>query len=201
MTLPVDLATLWLFIPAALALNLTPGNDMMLCLGQGLNHGPRAGIAASFGIALGALIHTLLAAFGLATLLAANPTMFALIRWAGVAYLLYLAWRGIVDRPVDLPIDKETVNKESKRDSDHPIKWFKPFKQGLIVNLLNPKVALFILAFLPQFVDPDRGSTVAQFLFLGSIPCWHNRKQSQITNWWYEVIPVSIISNLCGFST
>ncbi len=89
MLIPIE--TLLLFVPAALALNLTPGNDMLFCLGQGVRAGPRAGIAASLGIAAGGMLHTLAAALGLAALLAAHPGAFEAIRWAGVAYLVYLA--------------------------------------------------------------------------------------------------------------
>jgi len=165
MNFPVELATLWLFVPAALALNLTPGNDMLLCLGQGLNHGPRAGVAASFGVSLGVVVHTLLAAFGLAALLAVEPVAFELIRWTGIAYLLYLAWQGVFKKNDAFAIN----NAANVLDTSQPV-LAKHFKQGLIVNLLNPHVAVFILAFLPQFVDPGKGSTITQFLFLGAIP-------------------------------
>ncbi len=154
----IDTAQLLIFIPAALALNLTPGADMLFCLGQGLKSGPRAGIAASFGIATGALIHSLLAAFGLAALLAAYPFAFEIVRWAGVAYLVWLALQAVRSR--NAPIAAAQIGKST---------LFAAWRDGTLVNLLNPKVAIFVLAFVPQFVDPARGSTIIQFLILGAI--------------------------------
>lgn len=155
----VPLETLLIFAPAALALNLTPGNDMLFCLGQGMRSGPRAGIAASVGIATGVLLHTLAAAVGLAALLAAHPGAFEVIRWAGVAYLVVLAvqaFRGsgpLVSPDAALPRGPA----------------LRAWREAVLVSLLNPKVAVFVLAFLPQFVDPARGGTFAQFMLLGTI--------------------------------
>jgi len=95
MTLAVDPVTLLAFIPAALALNLTPGADMMFCVGQGLKSGPRAAVAADLGIALGGMVHVALAGLGLGALVAAHPGLFDLIRWIGVAYLLWLALQAL----------------------------------------------------------------------------------------------------------
>lgn len=154
----IDPGQLWIFIPAAIALNLTPGSDMLFCLGQGLKGGPRAGIAASIGISTGALIHTLLAAIGLAALLAAYPLAFEVVRWAGVAYLVWLAVQAIRTQATGLA-------PASVRSGGMMSAW----RDGVLVNLLNPKVAVFILAFLPQFVDPARGAPFLQFLVLGAI--------------------------------
>jgi len=156
MLIPVE--TLLVFIPAALALNLTPGNDMLFCLGQGMKSGPRAGIAASFGIAAGGMLHTLAAALGLAALLAAHPGAFEAIRWAGVAYLVWLAIQAFRS-PTSLLAPTAGVGNSP---------W-RAFREAVVVNVLNPKVAVFILAFLPQFVDPARGSTFLQFLLLGVV--------------------------------
>lgn len=154
----IDPAQLLIFIPAALALNLTPGSDMLFCLGQGLKSGPRAGIAASFGIATGSMIHSLLAAFGLAALLAAYPLAFEVVRWAGVAYLVWLAIQAVRSR-------NDSLSPAQVRSGT----LFAAWRDGTLVNLLNPKVAVFVLAFVPQFVDPARGSTILQFLILGAI--------------------------------
>lgn len=154
----IPLDTLLIFIPAALALNLTPGNDMLFCLGQGMKSGPKAGMAASLGIATGVLIHTLAAGIGLAALLAAHPGAFEAIRWGGVAYLVYLAIQAF-RAPVALAAPRGGVRNGA---------W-KAWRDAVIVSLLNPKVAVFVLAFLPQFVDPARGSTLLQFLVLGGI--------------------------------
>jgi threonine/homoserine/homoserine lactone efflux protein len=154
--LPVDPLTLLAFIPAGLALNLTPGADMMFCLGQGLKSGRRAAMAANFGIALGGMVHTLLAALGLGALVAAHPGAFEAIRWLGVGYLLWLAIGALRSSPF---ADDAQVA---------PTSTARAFWQGLMVNLLNPKVILFILAFLPQFVEPSR-PILPQFLTLGVV--------------------------------
>ncbi len=155
LNLPVDPLTLLAFIPAGLALNLTPGADMMFCLGQGLRSGRRAAMAANVGIAVGGMVHTTLAALGLGALVAAHPAAFEAIRWLGVGYLLWLALAALRSRP----IADATVA---------PASAGRVFWQALLVNLLNPKVILFILAFLPQFVDPAR-PVLPQFLTLGAV--------------------------------
>ncbi len=154
---PIEAVTLLAFLPAALALNLTPGADMMFVLAQGLKGGARAGMAANLGIALGCFVHVLIAGLGLAALLKAHPMAFEVIRWGGVAYLLWLAvksWNA--GRPEIASVTRAPV--------------LRVFREALVVNLLNPKVALFILAFLPQFVTASR-PVLPQFLALGLIIC------------------------------
>ena len=140
------------FMPAALALNLTPGADMMFCLGQGLKGGPRAALAADAGIAVGGMIHVTLVGLGLGAAVATAPWLFEAIRWLGVGYLVWLACltlrAGSVQR--DLP----------------SVRPARAFREGLVVNLTNPKVILFVLAFVPQFVDPSR-PVLPQFLIFG----------------------------------
>lgn len=152
--LPVEPLTLLAFVPAGLALNLTPGTDMMFCLGQGLKSGWRPAMAANFGIATGGIVHTLLAALGLGALVAAHPAAFEAIRWLGVGYLLWLAVGALRASPF------------AREAQVVPTTPGMAFWQGLMVNLLNPKVILFILAFLPQFVTPSR-PIMPQFLTLG----------------------------------
>jgi threonine/homoserine/homoserine lactone efflux protein len=156
--LPVEPLTLLAFIPAGLALNLTPGADMMFCLGQGLKSGRQAAMAANVGIAVGGLVHTLLAALGLGALVAAHPAAFEVIRWLGVCYLVWLAVAAFRAAPFAAETQVAVVPAG------------KVFLQALVVNLLNPKVILFILAFLPQFVDPAR-PILPQFLTLGVVFC------------------------------
>lgn len=156
--LPVDPLTLLAFVPAGLALNLTPGADMMFCLGQGLKAGRKAATAANFGIAAGGMVHTTLAALGLGALVAAHPAAFEAIRWLGVGYLLWLALAALRSRAFAAEAVVEKVPAS------------RVFLQALMVNLLNPKVILFILAFLPQFVDPLR-PILPQFLALGLVFC------------------------------
>ena len=150
----IDPILLAAFIPAALALNLTPGADMMFCLGQGLRSGPRAAMAANAGIAAGAFVHVVLAALGLGAIVARYPAAFEAIRWLGVLYLLWLAWRTLQTGPVaaNLPNTPAT----------------RAFRDGLLVNLTNPKVILFVLALLPQFTNPAL-PLMPQFLVLGAV--------------------------------
>lgn len=131
---------------------------MLFCLGQGAKSGPKAGIAASFGIATGSFIHALAGGLGLAALIAANPIAFEVIRWAGVGYLLYLALQAFAS-----PIG--TLQPE---EVDRSMNW-QAWKDGVLICLLNPKVAIFMLALVPQFVDPERESILVQFLVLGTV--------------------------------
>ena len=154
----IDLNSLFVFIPIALALNLTPGADMLFCLGQGAKSGPKAGMAASLGIATGSFIHALAGGLGLAALIAANPVAFEIIRWAGVGYLLYLAAKAVTTPIGSLEPDNLDVSRS-----------LQAWRDGVLVCLLNPKVAIFMLALVPQFVDPDKGSVLFQFLIFGMI--------------------------------
>ncbi len=152
----IDPVALAAFVPAALALNLTPGADMMFCLGQGLRSGPRAAVAASAGISVGGMVHTALAGLGLGAVIAAVPGAFDVIRWIGVAYLLWLA--------------VQTVRGGSAaRGTAPPMTAARAFRTGLFVNLSNPKVILFVLAFVPQFVVPEAGPVLGQFLIFGGV--------------------------------
>lgn len=151
----IDAVTLLAFVPAALALNLTPGADMMFCLAQGMRGGPRPAVAASAGISAGSMVNVALAGAGLGAVVASMPGLFDAIRWAGVLYLLWLAVRTL-----RAPLGT------SQAPAVHPA---RAFRDGFLVNISNPKVILFILAFVPQFVDPARGSVLGQFLILGSV--------------------------------
>ena len=150
----MDLLVLLAFIPAALALNLTPGADMMFCLGQGLRSGPGPAIAASGGIALGGFVHALAAGLGLSALISALPGAFDVIRWIGVGYLLWLAWQSLRAGSVSGAVPGVSARRA--------------LAQGFVVNLTNPKVILFVLAFVPQFVDPTR-AVLPQFLICGAV--------------------------------
>lgn len=128
---------------------------MMFCLGQGLRSGRAPAIAASAGISTGSMVHVVLAGLGLGAVVAAQPALFDVIRWIGVGYLLYLAW-GALHTPV-LRADLAAV----------PAK--QAFRAGFWVNLTNPKVILFVLAFVPQFVVPEAGPVLGQFLIYGLV--------------------------------
>ena len=151
----MDIYLLLAFIPAAIALNLTPGADMLFCLGQGLRSGTKQAFAASAGVSMGSMTHVTIAGLGLGAVIAAFPWIFDVIRWIGVAYLLYLAVTAL---------RASTQSGETVR-----LTSAQAFRQGYFVNLSNPKVILFVLAFIPQFVDPTQGSVLAQFVLFGSV--------------------------------
>lgn len=152
----IDPMTLLTFVPAALALNLTPGADMVFCLGQGVRGGRRSAWLASAGVALGVVAHAVLAGTGVATLFAAIPWSFDAIRVCGIAYLLWLAFQ-MLGKP-------HVQGKDGGLGSEDGA-----FRSALIVNLTNPKVALFVLAFVPQFVSPGAGPVFLQFLVFGGV--------------------------------
>ncbi len=148
--------TILLFIGAAAILFLTPGPNMMFAVACGLAGGPRAGIAAGLGAATGIVVHTGFAAVGLTALLAASPSLFGALRWIGAAYLLWLAvaaWRA-----------GDALEGRLGRDTPR-----RAFRRALLTSLLNPKLAFFMIAFLPQFVSPEAGPAWAQFVILGAI--------------------------------
>jgi threonine/homoserine/homoserine lactone efflux protein len=151
-----DLATLAPFLVAALALNLTPGADMTYVIARSLGQGRGAGISSAFGIAAGSFLHSVFAAIGLSALVLHSELAFQLIKYAGAAYLLYLAWKAW-----------RSGNEAAEIAERQPAGLGRIFLEGALTNLLNPKVALFILAFLPQFVDPAKGNVAGQILFLG----------------------------------
>jgi threonine/homoserine/homoserine lactone efflux protein len=153
---------LGVFAAAVFVLNATPGVDFLLTVSRTLQGGVRAGVAAALGISAGCVVHALAAAFGLAALLALHPGAFRLIQWAGAAYLVWLGLgmlrqalrRGAADAPL--------AAKQLARPG-----WIE-FRTGLLTNVLNPKVALFFLAFLPQFVPAASPSKTLSFLLLGA---------------------------------
>jgi RhtB (resistance to homoserine/threonine) family protein len=155
MSLP-DANTLLLFMTAALALNVTPGPDMLYVVARSVSEGRAAGVISSFGIAAGSLVHTLAVALGLAGLLRAVPIAFEIVKWVGAAYLIWLGVRAL--RRHGKVVGPSSVTPASRG---------AVFRQGMLTNLLNPKVALFFLAFLPQFVDPERGPVALQVISLG----------------------------------
>jgi threonine/homoserine/homoserine lactone efflux protein len=146
-----------LFILAGILLNLTPGQDTLYVLGRSLSGGLRAGIAAALGIGVGSLIHTVAAALGLSVVLAASPAAFMIVKLCGAAYLVFLGAKLLFFRPRAL-----AAPRPSERGD-----W-SAFAQGILSNVLNPKVALFFLAFLPQFISPASTSKTLDFLALGA---------------------------------
>lgn len=158
----IPMSVLLSFLVAGVVLNLTPGSDVMFTIASGLKGGVPAGVAAATGVALGSFVHVTLTTFGLAALLATLPWVFQVIKWGGVLYLLLLAYQAwTAAAPNDTP--------DTGRASYSRASYWRALKQGCITNVTNPKVALFILAFLPQFADETRGPIWAQMLILGVI--------------------------------
>jgi len=147
----------WLFIATAIVLILTPGQDTFFILGRSLAGGRSAGVAAALGVSAGTVGHTILAALGLSALLATSPYAFMAVKFAGAAYLLTIGVKALLTRSAQAPGAQSTTNGG---------RW-PAFRQGIITNLLNPKVALFFLALMPQFIEAGSPSKVAAFLALG----------------------------------
>ena len=146
------------FIIAGILLNLTPGADTMYILTRSITQGRKAGIYSVLGITTGGLIHTTLAAFGLSIILAKSAFAFNTIKYIGVAYLVYLGIKMIIDK------NNLFDNKTQKIETTD---LFKIYRQGLLTNVLNPKMALFFLSLLPQFINPHYANGPIPFLILG----------------------------------
>jgi threonine/homoserine/homoserine lactone efflux protein len=146
-----------LFVAAGVFLNLTPGQDTLYIVGSSIAYGRRTGIASALGIAAGCIVHTVAAAVGLSALLATSATAFNVIKLTGALYLIYLGIRAL-GSPAAVPTAPGHL-------SSMPIGL--AFRRGVLTNVLNPKVALFFLALLPQFIDSDSPAKVAAFLALG----------------------------------
>lgn len=148
-----------LFVVSGLLLNISPGPDTLYILGRTASQGWRGGAVAALGIGAGLIIHTFAAALGLSAILAASATAFSIVKWVGAAYLVYLGVSLLLSRPAN---HEQTPVLPTAR-------LRTVFFQGLLTNVLNPKVALFFLAFLPQFIEPGTPDKTVAFLFLGLI--------------------------------
>lgn len=144
------------FIPAALLLLVTPGPAVLFVIARSIEHGTKAGIVSAFGLTAGGLVHVMAAVIGLSALIAQSALAFNVVKYLGAAYLVYLGIRAFRDAP-----DSHTVKPPRARKSSNL------FFEGFMVNVLNPKAALFFLAFLPQFVDPSTGNPGMQAFVLG----------------------------------
>lgn len=147
-----------LFLFAATALILSPGQDTLYVITRGISQGKVAGIISALGVSLGIIFHTLFAALGLSVVLQSSALAFSVVKYVGAAYLIYLGTRTLLNR-------KALVLQTDRRQ----ISSIVLLSQGFISNLFNPKVALFFLAFLPQFVTPNAGSPALQMTFLGLV--------------------------------
>jgi threonine/homoserine/homoserine lactone efflux protein len=145
------------FAVAATVLLLTPGPAVLYIVARSIEQGRVAGLASAFGITTGTLVHVLASTLGLSALLASSTLAFSAVRYAGAGYLIYMGMRRILSR-TDAPALQLQLPRRSLA---------RLYRDGFVVNLLNPKTALFFLAFLPQFVDPSRGAAAFQIAFLG----------------------------------
>ena len=153
-----DAATLALFSLAALALIVVPGPAVLYIVARSVDGGRRAGVVSALGIGAGGLVHVLAATVGLSALVVSSARAFEAVKYAGAAYLVYLGVRRLLTR-----------DEPDERDDVHRAPLGRIFRQGVVVNVLNPKTALFFLAFLPQFVDPRAGSVALQTATLGVV--------------------------------
>ena len=146
------------FLITGILLNLTPGNDTVFILAKSIGQGKKAGIISAFGIGTGAIFHTLLAAFGLSIVISKSILFFNIVKYAGAAYLFYIGYKMLRDK------------SQLKTDciiADTSVNYWKIYRDAIVTNILNPKVALFFIAFLPQFIEPTVSNTVLPFLILG----------------------------------
>jgi threonine/homoserine/homoserine lactone efflux protein len=149
-------SSLVLFMSAALLLLVIPGPAVFYIVGRSIGHGRSAGLVSALGVSVGSLVHTAAAAVGLSALLMSSAIAFAAVKYLGAVYLVYLGIQKIRrEEPFEVP------------GGPSGVKLSRIFAQGIVVNVLNPKAALFFFAFLPQFVDSKRGNVAAQILFLG----------------------------------
>ena len=151
------------FMAASLLLSVTPGSDSMYIITRSVSQGNKAGMYSVLGVISGILVHTLLAALGLSILLANSPLAFTIVKYIGASYLCYLGFKMLTSKR-DAPL-AEQLNEKSKLAKT--LDYFKIYEQGMLTNTLNPKVALFFLAFFPQFVDPSYAHSTLSFLILG----------------------------------
>ena len=150
-------STLGIFALAALALIAIPGPNLIYIASRSMSDGRRAGLASALGVETGTIVHVTAAAAGLSALIASSAAAFDAIRYLGAAYLVYLGIRALLSRDGD------------QAAAPKPVSLARAYRQAVLVQVLNPKVALFFLAFLPQFVDPGRGPVATQVLVLGAV--------------------------------
>jgi len=151
--------TFWLvFFSAALALNLSPGPDLLFVLSRTLSGGRRVGVASVCGVCSGALVHVAAAALGLSAIMATSALAFAVVTYVGAAYLVYLGIQALRSTGAGMSLDLKNASR---------ITAWQAYRQGILVDVLNPKAAIFFMAFLPQFVRPDGGAVALQLLVLG----------------------------------
>ena len=147
----------WLFVATGVLLNLTPGQDTLYILGRSIAQGRKIGVASALGISAGGVVHTLAAALGLSAVLATSASAFVALKVVGAAYLVYLGIRLLITRTAAV----------GSTDIAGLVDMWTAFRQGMLTNILNPKVALFFLALMSQFIEPDSPTKLGAFLVLG----------------------------------
>lgn len=174
----MSMETLWVFCTAVVIVVATPGADMLYITANGISGGPKAGIASVLGVATGAYIHVLLAAFGLNVILSTSLLAYRAVVLVGALYLAYIGISALLSKGGLMQIEAAP-----------PRPLFQIWQQGVLVNLTNPKAVLFVLSFLPQFVNPKIGPVIPQFLILGAII---------IVTMLILMTPIAIYSGRCG---
>jgi threonine/homoserine/homoserine lactone efflux protein len=177
---------LWLFIAAGLLLNLTPGPDVVYIVGSAMRRGARAGLVAALGVTAGCFVHVLAAGLGVTALVAASSTAFFLLKLLGAAYLVWLGLRLLFARVSSL-VPADAASGASAEPTDAAPDHRAVFWGGFLTNVLNPKVALFFLAFLQQFISTDASSNLGSFLLLGLLfnvnGLWVNGGYALLASW------------------
>ena len=146
------------FLLAGILLNITPGNDTIFILSRSIAQGKQAGVMSVLGIATGSIIHTSFAALGLSIIISESIVAFSILKYAGAAYLIFIGYKMLVEPP------HPELNLQPKKSADN---LKKIYRDAVITNVLNPKVALFFIAFLPQFINPAFKNTLLPFMLLG----------------------------------
>ena len=162
-----DASSLLMFILAGWLLNLTPGPDVLYIVRHAMRQGVRAGMVAALGIVSGCFVHVLAAALGVGALLAASATAFTVLKWVGAAYLVWMGVKLLLARPGTSPMLAAPTADNAAAPEALPLS--RIWRQGFLTNVLNPKVALFFLAFVPQFIDPHSPHKLLAFVLLGLI--------------------------------
>lgn len=154
-----DLSQILLFLGATLLLNLTPGADVLYIASRSFSQGKKYGVIAAFGISSGIVIHVIITAFGVGEIFRYSPLAFWILKLVGATYLAYLGWKSFFSQESIF----QKVNQSSKGSA------FKAYMGGILTTVLNPKVILFFITFLPQFVDTTKGHVMSQLFFLGGL--------------------------------
>ncbi|MFL1672855.1 LysE family translocator [Paenibacillus dendritiformis] len=154
----MDILSVLSFLGVAVLLTLMPGPDNVFVLAQSISQGRKAGIATALGLCSGLIVHVAAATFGISAIIYQSALAFAVVKYAGAAYLLYLAWKSFREKDAGLTLNDEKA-----------LHYYALYKKGILMNLLNPKVSLFFLALLPQFVDQAAGHVPVQMLVLGIV--------------------------------